>query len=599
MDRIPMSTAAVRPDPIVRAHQDAAKAIATFLPSLTGRNDHPDPTPPPHPMAKTDSLTEAIRVASLANKGERMSARMARGLPPEDPQHTPEAAFGNQLDSVHTRAIQEAIARVPEEERGKFISEAHDSAVKWIGAHNGKVIVHGKVELAHSPESAERLAAKIVNNEVEGHDRRVIAIDEAGASSRTSASGRATEGEPGGSGHSGVSTDLSDNSAADVRRPLPRTVAGTSESSGASAPEIVPPGDGDQPAQGAPPAVTSVESDRVGSRKSDGHQVTQPKNSIPANQKLALDAAPELHAALSALTQQVPGTKFDRLRPQKATDRLDQKVEDNNDPDTLSDYLGAQVAADTPQAKDAMIDALKKNFKVIEVDDEFLTGRKDKAQYPSANVQVQLSNGLTAEVQIVPREVQDSTEQSHQFYKAGREAEERGDHGERDRQWKKAADINQGALAQFKSRNRVGDSQQNQVGGYEVLGQPITIGKHTFLRVKTGGASGTPETVDSQDAPQREDVPTGTSPAGTSQADNLPQDGESGTGDGAAGGEKVSGSEGTETSRYARGNTVTLKDGTPITIAYVDPDGNFVRGHRPDGHLVKYIDVKDIANAEA
>jgi hypothetical protein len=189
------------------------------------------------------------------------------------------------------------------------------------------------------------------------------------------------------------------------------------------------------------------------------------------------------------LTQQVPGTRFDRLRPQKSTDRLDQKIEDKNDPDTLSDYLGAQVAADSPQAKDALVAALKKNFKVIEVDDEFLTGRKDKAQYPSTNVQVQLSNGVTAEVQIVPQEVQDATEQSHAHYRAGRDAEEKGDTQERDRRWKQAADINQGQLAKFKQRNGIADAPA-QMGDYEVMGDPIKIGSHTFLRVKQGGSNG-------------------------------------------------------------------------------------------------------------
>jgi hypothetical protein len=167
-----MSTAAVpRPDPFVRAHEDAQKAVSTFLPSLVGRSEAPPP--PPNPMAKPlDAVQEAMRVATLARKVEGMSSRVVRGLPPEPPPPTPEQAFGNQLDAVHTRALQEAIASVPEEDRGKFISEAHDSAVKWIGAHNGKVVVHGKVEIASSPESAERLAAKIVNNEVEGHDQR-------------------------------------------------------------------------------------------------------------------------------------------------------------------------------------------------------------------------------------------------------------------------------------------------------------------------------------------------------------------------------------------------------------------------------------------
>src|SRR5438132_1077820 len=79
-------------------------------------------------------------------------------------------------------------------------------------------------------------------------------------------------------------------------------------------------------------------------------------------------------------------------------------------PQTISDYLAAQIAADSVPAKDRLIALLRKEFKVMNVDDKFLKGRRDKAGYPSANVQVQLADGNTAEVQIVPREVQEITD---------------------------------------------------------------------------------------------------------------------------------------------------------------------------------------------
>ena len=201
---------------------------------------------------------------------------------------------------------------------------------------------------------------------------------------------------------------------------------------------------------------------------------------------------------------------FDRIRPQKATERLGQKVEDDNQPNTLSDYLGAQIAADTPEAKDKLIQLLRQNFKVIEVDDQFLSGRQDKAGYPSANVQVQLGNGVTAEVQIVPKEVQDRTEESHAFYKAGREAEVNGDHEERDRQWAQAKQIHSDALDQFKQRNGLnsdGSSQSSPAAaqpaddtaqpgglpGYDVIGDPIRVGSHTFLRVNPKQSTDVPQ----------------------------------------------------------------------------------------------------------
>jgi hypothetical protein len=616
-----MSTAAIRPDPFVQAHKDAVAAVSTFLPSLVGRQE--PPPPPPSPMAAPQrGMQEGLRVASLARHVENMSARVVRGLPPEEPKPTPEQQFGNTLDAVHTRAIQEAIASHPETERGRLISEAHDSAVKWIASHNGKVIVHGKVQLAHSPETAERLAATIVNNEVEGHDQRkaeeVEQSDEgnsnanrrptaapSGISSETPGSTgaepvRVRSGvapDPGGRGE--VAADLANQSSAiapkvvppgNVRSlqpaPVPVPVAQ------GNTPEVVPPGDGQQPAQGPPPIVKPQEAAKVGTAKPDGHQITQPKPTIPANQKLAAAAAPELHQALSTLTQQVPGIKFDRIRPQKSTDRLDQKVEDQNDPDTLSDYLGAQLAADSPQAKDAMIDALKKNFKVIEVDDQFLTGRKDKAQYPSANVQVQLSNGSTAEVQIVPAEVQAATEQSHGFYKKGREAEEAGDTKGRDQHWAKAAEINQGALAQFKARNGIQDSQPQTVGGYEMIGEPIKIGSHTFLRVKHGGGNG-------GNSSGAESIVHSEAQAGT-VSQSGPDPNKSGGGDDIGADSAAASGSPVPSRGFTKGQSVTLKDGTPATVAYVDPGGKFIRAHTADGKLLRQLDPEeDLAHAAA
>lgn len=510
-----------------------------------------------------------------------MSARVVRGLPPEEPKPTPEQQFGNTLDAVHTRAIQEAIASHPETERGRLISEAHDSAVKWIASHNGKVVVHGKIQLAHSPETAERLAATIVNTEVEGHDqRRAAEADAAAGDNGTGATSSNRVPVSAGAGASDARTQaaqpvIPSGGNNDLRNPP--NVQGVPQPT----PEVVPPGDGQQPAQGPPPIVKPQEAAKVGTQKPDGHQITQPKPTIPANQKLAAAAAPELHQALSTLTQQVPGIKFDRIRPQKSTDRLDQKVEDKNDPDTLSDYLGAQLAADSPQAKDAMIEALKKNFKVIEVDDQFLTGRKDKAQYPSANVQVQLSNGSTAEVQIVPSEVQAATEQSHGFYKKGREAEESGDTKGRDQHWAKAAEINQGALAQFKARNGIQDSQPQTVGGYEILGEPIKVGSHTFLRVKQGGQNGgtTAESggVSNGDSAGRpaDPVPPSIQEGNEGDAQNVRP-------------------------ALTKGAQVTLKDGTPATVAYVDPAGKFIRAHTADGKLLRQLDPdKDLDHAAA
>ena len=157
-----------------RAHQDGIKAVSTFLPTLVGRRE-PPPQPPPHPsqVPQMDGLQEAARVMHLANHVEQMSARVARGLPPEPPPPpTPEEQFGRDLSPVHIRALSGAVASLPEEHRGGALAELHTKLVNWIGSHNGIVTVDGKLIQAKDVNQAEREATKIVNGAVDDHDAR-------------------------------------------------------------------------------------------------------------------------------------------------------------------------------------------------------------------------------------------------------------------------------------------------------------------------------------------------------------------------------------------------------------------------------------------
>jgi len=206
---------------------------------------------------------------------------------------------------------------------------------------------------------------------------------------------------------------------------------------------------------GLPKRVHEADVEKIGRKDPEsGRQVVQPSGSIRQNERLAAQAAPELETRLSRAAARVPGAKFVRLRPQKNPDRLRDKIKSEEKPaETISDYLASQISADSTEAKDRMIAQLKKHFKVVNVEDKFLQGRKEKAGYPSANVQVALSNGGTAEVQIVPREVQQATEQSHHFYKMGRNAKDAGKTALAKHYFDQATAINERALARFRMRN--------------------------------------------------------------------------------------------------------------------------------------------------
>ena len=203
----------------------------------------------------------------------------------------------------------------------------------------------------------------------------------------------------------------------------------------------------------SPPAKAGGLHQQPQPKTEDDRQVVQPSGSVMQNEGLAVEAAAELERRLARICSQVTGAWFARLRPMKNPVRAMEKVVREGKPaETIADYLAAQISADTVQAKDQLITLLRRNFRVVNVDDRFLQGRPDKGGYPSANVQVQMSNGLTAEVQIVPREVQEATLLSHHFYRRGREAYDARDHAEGDRLFTLAERINREAIREFKTR---------------------------------------------------------------------------------------------------------------------------------------------------
>ena len=206
--------------------------------------------------------------------------------------------------------------------------------------------------------------------------------------------------------------------------------------------------------QGKPQPLTRTQRERVGRKdRQTGRQIVQPTKSPIENEKLAAQNAPQLESRLSAVAARVPGAKFERLRPQKNLARVNEKIKEGKPAATISDYLAAQISAASPEAKDRLVRELKKDFPVINVEDRFLKGRKDKAGYPSANVQVKLPNAATSEVQIVPTEVQKITDQTHHLYKEGRNAHDAGDREAAQNAFAQANQMNRQAIRHFLQRN--------------------------------------------------------------------------------------------------------------------------------------------------
>jgi hypothetical protein len=207
--------------------------------------------------------------------------------------------------------------------------------------------------------------------------------------------------------------------------------------------------------EGKPRSIQAREAARIGKiDQSTKRKIVQPSSSIVENERLAGEAAPLLETRLSRIVGSVPGARFSRLRPQKNPVRIEQKIREGRPPETISDYLAAQISADTLKAKNRVVQRLQKAFPIVDVDDRFLTGRRDKGGYPSTNVQVKLPNKVTAEVQIVPREVQEITDKTHHLYAEGRRALDKGDKTDAREAFTRARKLNAKAIEEFKERNR-------------------------------------------------------------------------------------------------------------------------------------------------
>lgn len=184
-----------------------------------------------------------------------------------------------------------------------------------------------------------------------------------------------------------------------------------------------------------------------------GRKVVQPTRDPAINQALATSAMPEFEARLLQAISAIPGARLARSRDAKNPRRLAQKIElEGQPPETVSDYGAAQIAVASPQSKDAVVTAVKQHFIVLREQDHFTFG-DPQFHYRSDSLQVQMPNGASEELQIVPEEVLQANRGEHHDYKKVRNAELAGRSAE---QTKAAArGLNDSAMDRFNFRNGV------------------------------------------------------------------------------------------------------------------------------------------------
>lgn len=146
-------------------------------------------------------------------------------------------------------------------------------------------------------------------------------------------------------------------------------------------------------------------------------RIVQPRNSAPEMLALAQESVQPLTRQLEGLVRDLPDVELNNVRP-KEIPRLGQKLPPDRRADTLTDYLGGRIVVDDPRMLDEVVRRLAQRYPNVEFDDFLDTARE--SGYRAIHMQVMLDNGMTAEIQIMPREIFNVLKIEHATYEKWR-----------------------------------------------------------------------------------------------------------------------------------------------------------------------------------
>lgn len=375
----------------------------------------PRAAPPPGPV---EAATDAMARAQLADGIASGEIQPPAPPPPPGPDN---------LSPEVVQALADAIKEAPAAQQPKLILEAHENIAKWIAGKGRVVGPDGQILTAKTPEEAQKIATQLVNDAVKeqteppAQSAKKEEVPSAEPSRATGSTAKATPVTPT-NAPAGTPTAAA---AAPARTPEGAPVPAANVADIEASPE------GEFGKIAKPETLAQPGPEILGTKEPEsGRPIVQPTDNVEKLQQVAKLDAPKLDDQLDEIVKSVPGATFERVRPEKNPDRLDEKIEKEGQPAaTVGDFLASQVVVNTPEGKDNVIQALKERFPIVKLDDMFDQG-DEKYGYHHVSLQVQLPHGESAEVQIVPKEVFDVNTEEHHFYKRGREAELRGDTSE-------------------------------------------------------------------------------------------------------------------------------------------------------------------------
>jgi hypothetical protein len=146
---------------------------------------------------------------------------------------------------------------------------------------------------------------------------------------------------------------------------------------------------------------------------SSGRRVYHAYNDVGTLRGLANAGSADLEATLRSVAE-IPGAQFVRARV-KDLSEIESKIRIGRAPREIGDYLGGRIIADTPQALEELVQRLQATGRVLAVDNTLAT--PNPVGYRAIHVQIAGDNGLSAEVQLLPREIAAAQDRVHGLYR--------------------------------------------------------------------------------------------------------------------------------------------------------------------------------------
>lgn len=141
-----------------------------------------------------------------------------------------------------------------------------------------------------------------------------------------------------------------------------------------------------------------------------GRKVWQASSDYKELAAKAQATMPAFEAALRELAT-VPGARFYGVRA-KDMAGIQGKLA-TRPANTVTDYLGGRLVVDSAAALNETLARLDRRFPILERDDKIAA---PKSGYRAMHVQVDLGNGMSAELQIVPSRISDVQGKAHKLY---------------------------------------------------------------------------------------------------------------------------------------------------------------------------------------